>query len=130
MPHMHIEYSRNVENVADIGALCRAVHDAIVTCGVFPLAGSRTRAFAADHAIVADGHEDAAFVAMTLSVGAGRTTQVLKEAGDTIFAAAREALAEPLATDQFSLSLEIRVMDPDLAWKETTLYQRLAAKDG
>lgn len=128
MPHMHIEYSRNVEAVADIGALCRAVHEAITTCGVFPLAGSRTRAFAADHVIVADGHPEAGFVAMVLSVGAGRTNDVLREAGDTIFAAARMALAEPLDSDNFSLSLEIRVMDPDLAWKDTTIYKRLPGK--
>ena len=125
---MRIEFSRNAEAVADIGALCRAVHEAITTCGEFPLAGSRTRAYAADHAIVADGHPDAAFVAMVLAVGAGRTTQTLKEAGDVIFAAARVALAEPLAGDNFSLSLEIRVMDADLAWKETTIYRRLPRK--
>ena len=129
MPHMHIEYSRNLEREADIGALCRAVHQAIVGCGVFPLAGTRTRAFATDHAIVADGHPDAAFAAMTLSVGAGRTTEVLRGAGDAIFAAAQDALSKPLAGDNFSLSLEIRIMDPDLAWKKTTIYQRLPAKD-
>lgn len=109
-------------------ALCRAAHDAMIAAGIFPLAGIRIRAYRADHWIVADGLDENDFLAMTLSVGAGRTKEALKTAGDLIFAAAREVLAEPLATPHFALSLEIRVIDPDLSWKETPIHARLSGK--
>lgn len=126
MPHLHIEYSRNLEDKADIAALCQALHAEMVASEVFPTAGIRVRAFAADHAIVADGLAENAFVAMTLSVGAGRTTEVLRQEGDKLFAAAQTYFASLLAEPHFALSLEIRVADPDLSWKDTPIHTRLA----
>ena len=128
MPHLHIEYSRGLESRADIGELCRTAHSAIIGTGLFPVAGIRVRAFAADHAIVADGLPENDFAALTLSVGAGRSAEDLKRAGDAIFSAVRDALAGPLATTHFALSMEIRVSDPELSWKDTPIHSRLSAK--
>lgn len=126
MPHLHIEYSRTLESRADIAAICRTAHSAMVKTGLFPLAGIRVRAFAADHAIVADGLPESDFLAVTLTVGAGRSTEDLRRAGDAIFAALRAALAGPLATTHFALSMEIRVSDPELSWKDTPIHKRLS----
>ena len=128
MPHLRIEYSRGLQERCDIAALCQALHRAMVDAGIFPLAGIRVRAFAADHAIVADGLPENDFAALTLTVGAGRTTQALAEAGATIMAAAETALAGPLSTPHFALSLEIRVSDPELRWKNTPIHARLSGK--
>lgn len=128
MPHLHIEYSRGLEERTDIAALCRVAHAAIIETGLFPMAGIRIRAFAADHAIVADGLPANDFAAFTLTVGAGRSPDDLKSAGEAIFAALRDALAGPLATEHFALSMEIRVSDPDLSWKATPIHARLSAK--
>ena len=129
MPHLHLDYSPGLEARADIPALCRTLHAAMVAAGIFPLAGIRIRAHRADHVIVADGLPENDFLAMTLSVGAGRTTDALKAAGDVIFAAAQTALAGPLSTPHFALSLEIRVSDPALSWKHTPIHARLSGKD-
>lgn len=129
MPHMHVEYSQGVETQGTPKALCRALHAAMVEAAIFPLAGIRVRAFEADYCIVADGHPENDFVAMTLSVGAGRSTEALKEAGDKIFAAAQEVFADRLASPHFALSLEIRVSNPDLSWKDTPIHTRLSKKD-
>ena len=126
MPHLSIEYSPGLEARADMRAICEALHGAMVAAGIFPLAGIRVRAHKADIAIVADGLAENDFCAMTLSVGAGRSTEALKAAGDSIFAAAREALADPLSTPHFALSLEIRQIDPELSWKATPIHSRLS----
>ncbi|WBU57357.1 5-carboxymethyl-2-hydroxymuconate Delta-isomerase [Paracoccus sediminicola] len=128
MPHLRIEYSRGLARRADIGSLCAGLHRAMVATGIFPLAGIRVRAFAADHAIVADGLAENDFAALTLTVGAGRRKAALAEAGATIMGAAEAALAGPLATPHFALSLEIRVADPDLSWKNTPIHARLSGK--
>ncbi|GKY86716.1 5-carboxymethyl-2-hydroxymuconate Delta-isomerase [Sinisalibacter aestuarii] len=126
MAHLKIEYSAGVEG--DIAGVCRAGHRAMLEAGIFPVAGIRVRAYRADHAIVADGLPENGFVAMTVSVGAGRSTEALRQAGDAIFAAVQAALSGPLATEHFALSLEIRVIDPDLSWKDTPIHRRLSAK--
>lgn len=128
MPHLRIEYSRGLEGRTDMTALCRALHEAMKGAGIFPLAGIRIRAYAADHAIIADGLAENDFAAMTLSVGAGRSKEALAEAGAQIMAAAETALAGPLSTPHFALSLEIRIIDPDLSWKNTPIHARLSGK--
>lgn len=128
MPHLSIEYSPGLEGRADVPALTRALHGAMIEAGIFPLAGIRVRAFRADHCIVADGLAENDFAALTLSVGAGRSTEALKAAGDIIFTAAQAALAAPLSTQHFALSLEIRVIDPELSWKDTPIHARLSGQ--
>ncbi len=128
MAHLSLEYSPGLERRCDFGELCRQLHAAMIDCGIFPLAGIRIRAHRADHVIVADGLAENDFAALTLSVGAGRSPDALKAAGEAIFAAAREALSDPLATPHFALSLEIRVIDPDLSWKDTPIHARLSGK--
>lgn len=125
MPHMSIEYSPGLEDRADIATLCRAIQAAMRDSGIFPLAGIRVRAFRADHAVVADGLEENDFLAMTLSVGAGRSIDALKAAGDAVFKVVQAALAGPLSTPHFALSLEIRVIDPELSWKDTPIHARM-----
>lgn len=125
MPHLHIEYSAGLEVHADIAELCRVSHRSMIETGIFPIAGIRVRAFKADYSIVADGLPENNFVAMTLSVGAGRTIAALKSAGDHIFTAAQSHLAKPLSTPHFALSLEMREIHPDLNWKDTPIHARL-----
>lgn len=129
MAHLKVEYATGPRTGFDAAALCEALHGAMVAAGIFPLAGIRVRAYRAEHALVADAHPDNGFVAMTLSVGAGRSTEALRAAGDGIFAAARQALAEPLASEHFALSLEIRVIDPELSWKDTPIHARLSRRE-
>lgn len=128
MPHLKIEYSAGLAERVDMSAVCHALHAGMVECGLFPVAGIRVRAFCADHAIVADGLPENDFAALTLSVGAGRDTATLRAGGDAIFAAAQTALAGPLATEHFALSLEIRVIDPELSWKQTPIHARLSGQ--
>ncbi|MEM6760051.1 MAG: 5-carboxymethyl-2-hydroxymuconate Delta-isomerase [Pseudomonadota bacterium] len=129
MPHLTIEYSSAVEQYIDIADLCRALHAIMVATPLFPTAGIRIRTYVAEHAIVADGHPENAFVAMGLRVGAGRSEEALRAAGDTLFAAAQSVLAEPLSKPHFALSLDIRVSDPVLSWKQTPIHTRLSAQD-
>jgi 5-carboxymethyl-2-hydroxymuconate isomerase len=128
MAHLSIEYSPGLERRADIAVVCRAAHEAMGAAGIFPLAGIRVRAHKADHCIIADGLAENDFAAMTLSVGAGRSTAALQAAGAAIFGAVQSELAEVLTTPHFALSLEIRVIDPDLSWKDTPIHARLSGR--
>ncbi|GGF43086.1 MULTISPECIES: 5-carboxymethyl-2-hydroxymuconate Delta-isomerase [Mameliella] len=128
MPHLKLEYSPGLEALANIQALCDVLHAAMSAAGVFPLAGIRVRAHRCDAASVADRHPDNHFLAMELSVGAGRSKPVLAEAGEAVFAVARDTLADLLDSPHFALSLEIREIDPDLSWKANPIHARLKAE--
>lgn len=127
MPHLSVECSRGLTGMVDMDAFCKALHGAMLEIEAFPVAGIRIRVHVADHAIVADGLPENNFAALTLAVGAGRGKDVLKAAGTKIFAAAQAFLAGPLSEPHFALSLEIRVIDPDLSWKDTPIHKRLSA---
>lgn len=128
MPHLAMEYSAGLEDAVDVASLCRVAHQAMLQAGIFPIAGIRVRAHRADHAVVADGLPENNFLAMTLSVGAGRTNDQLKAAGDLVFSAVQGALAGPLSSPHFALSLEIRIIDPGLSWKDTPIHARLPGR--
>lgn len=130
MAHLMIEMSGTVARSIDASGLCDALHQAMVKTGIFPLAGIRVRAYRAEACAMADKHPENGFVAMTLSVGHGRTKEVLAAAGEQIFAVAKQYLNTWLAGPYFGLTLEIREIDPDLTWKANTIRPRLMAAKG
>ena len=127
MPHLTIEYSANLEQRADLDALCRAVHTAILESGLFEVGAVRVRAFPARHFAIADLMPENAFVDMSFRIGKGRTADDKKRAGDAIFAAASKVLAPLLETPHFGVSLEIREIDAELSWKKNAMHARLRA---
>ena len=98
MPHLTIDYSPTLDRKAPMWPPCAGdcIRVAIANIRRLPRRGaSAFGRIGLTHAIVADGHPDNDFVAMTLSVGAGRTTAELKAAGDALFEAARDAVERP-----------------------------------
>ena len=91
MPHCVILYTPNIEHKTDVSALCRTLADEMLTIldeggkQVFPTGGTRVLAYPAAHYAVADGKGDYAFVYLNVRMGAGRSAQVQKDAGDRLF---------------------------------------------
>jgi len=125
MPHIHIDYSPNLERRLDIAALCRALRDAAVETGVLPLAGIRVRATACSHVVIADGNPGHAFLDISLRLRAGRSTEEKTKATAQVFAAAEAFCAEALATSSLMLSFEMRDIDPDLSPKTSSIRRYL-----
>ncbi|MBS0536433.1 MAG: 5-carboxymethyl-2-hydroxymuconate Delta-isomerase [Proteobacteria bacterium] len=125
MPHLALEYSANLEGKADIAALCRELHAAVMASGLFELGAVRVRAFAAPHYAVADLDPRNAFIDMSFRVGQGRTAVDLRSAGELIFAAATKHCAKLLAEPHFALSLEVREINSELSWKKNAIHPRL-----
>lgn len=130
MPHLRIEYSANLAESADIGALCRELRDALLETGLFEPGALRVRAFAASHAVIADDHPQNTFLDMELRIGRGRSLDDCQRAGALLFARAEALLAEPLSAPHFALSLEIREIDAALSWKRNAIHPRLRATTG
>lgn len=115
MPHLVILYTPNLEADADIGGLCRALADTMLTlkdeqgAQVFPTGGTRVLAYPAAHYAVADGSGDFGFCWFNLRMGRGRSEAVQRAAGEALAAAAKEHLAPLLARRRVGLTLQVDV---------------------
>ena len=123
MAHIQIEYSSNLRERIDVPRLLEAVHAAALDTGVFPIGGLRTRAYAAEHYRIADGHPDNGFVHAMLRVGHGRDVETRKRACDVIFAALCAQLADLFERIPLGLSLEMQEIDPVLTLKKNNLHE-------
>src|SRR5580692_9335879 len=108
MPHLIVEYSANLDDQIDIQKLIEAVHQAALRTGVFEVAAVRTRAERRDYYVIADGHEDNAFVAISVRVAPGRPPETRKRLGQEIFDAACEFLQKTYDSTPIGISLEVQ----------------------
>jgi 5-carboxymethyl-2-hydroxymuconate isomerase len=127
MPHLTVEYSANLDRRADVAGLCDALLEAVLASGLFETGAVRVRAIRCDEYAIADRLPENAFVDLNFRIGAGRTVEDKKRAGEAIFAAAENALAPLFDSPHFALSLEIREIDPELSWKRNAMHARLRA---
>ncbi|MDB6092436.1 MAG: 5-carboxymethyl-2-hydroxymuconate isomerase [Gammaproteobacteria bacterium] len=125
MAHIVIEYSANLRERLDLPGFLQAVHGAALATGVFPVGGIRTRAYEAEHYVVADGHPDNAFVHISLRVGHGRDAETRKRACEAIFAVACHQLADLYEQLPLGIALEMQEIDPVLTFKKNNLHDHV-----
>jgi len=113
MPHITIEYSRNVEEHVDVAALLREVHDAALSTGLIPIGGLRTRVAPRDLYRIADGNERNMFVAVTARIAAGRSPEQRSAVLRALTDAADARLGAVRATEPLALSVELQEIDPE-----------------
>jgi 5-carboxymethyl-2-hydroxymuconate isomerase len=127
MPHLIIEYSRNIEDRIDIGAICEKAKEAILATGLFEVGAVRVRAHVTDAYAIADSHPDNGFMDIIFRIGTGRTPSEKKLAGEAILAAVETQVTALLARPHFALSLEINEIDPEFSWRKNVMHSRLRA---
>ena len=125
MAHIVIEYSAGLRERLALPAFLSAVHQAALATGVFPIGGLRTRAYEAQHYVVADGHPDNDFVHLSLKVGHGRDLETRKRACETIFDAICRQLAPIYESRPLAVSLEMQEIDPVLTFKKNNLHEHV-----
>lgn len=117
MPHFQIEYSANLEEVVDMGALCEAIRAEAAMIETFPTAGIRVRATRVDHMAMADGSPRHAFIDLSVRLREGRSDDVKKDAIERIFGALKDFMTPAMETRSIALSAEMRDINADLSPK-------------
>lgn len=125
MPHFHIDYSANLEDVVDMAALCDVIRAEAATIETFPLAGIRVRATRVDHYAMADGQPQHGFVDLTIRLREGRSDAVKHDALGRIFAALEGFFAPALAQHSIALSAEMREISAAFSAKSGTIRDHL-----
>ena len=125
MPHFTIEYSANLDERIDMGAVVELVRKAAVETGIFPLGGIRVRAVRCEHFAIADGNAQFGFLDMVLRLGEGRDLATRKKAGEHIFKALSAYLDPVFANSKFALSFDMQINDKDTSWKRNNIHDAL-----
>ncbi|MCG2595634.1 5-carboxymethyl-2-hydroxymuconate Delta-isomerase [Ramlibacter sp. XY19] len=113
MPHCVILYTPNLETKTDVGALCRKLADRMLTIKdeagkqVFPTGGTRVLAYPAAHYAVADGEDDYGFIYINVRMGAGRSAEVQKNAGDRLLEVVKAHVAPMFEKELVGVTLQI-----------------------
>ena len=114
MPHIIIEHSANLAELADIGELVAAVHAAALDDGLPALDALRTRAVSRQHYRIADGNPAYGFVYVTARIGPGREPETIQRFLNRLIDTVDEVLA-PLQTNHpVAISAEVQLIDPAL----------------
>jgi 5-carboxymethyl-2-hydroxymuconate isomerase len=129
MAHIVVEYSANLGGQFDLDRFLRAIHGAALATGVFPIGGIRTRAYAAEHYVIADAHPDNAFIHVSLRVGHGRDVETRKRACEAIFATACDELAVIFDRLPLGIALEMQEIDPVLTFKKNNLHDYVKQRE-
>jgi len=125
MPHLTIEYSKNIENDIEINDLVQAMHNSAASIDALPIGGLRTRAFARKHFLVADGHSSNTFVNVALRIAPGRSEGIKKEAGEKLFLTLKKFFSEFSDSNPVALSFEIQELDANLRWKDSNIREHM-----
>jgi 5-carboxymethyl-2-hydroxymuconate isomerase len=125
MPHFTIEYSRNLEDRVDFRDLAKNIHAAALSTGVFDVAAVRTRTEPRDNYVIADDRPENAYVAITARIAAGRSEEVRKRVGQTVFDVLCDSLAKVYETTPIGLSLEVQEIDPVASFKKNSIREMM-----
>lgn len=125
MPHLMIDYSANLEGTVDIAGLCNALRVCATGLEVFPAAGVRVRAIAANHYSIADGNPAHGYIDISVRLRAGRDQKAKEAATEALFSVARDFIAPAMAMRPIALSFEMRDIDPTLSPKVGTIRDHL-----
>ena len=125
MPHFTIEYSANIGDLVDMGAVVEVVRKAAVETGIFPLGGIRVRAVRCEHFAIADGNKSFGFLDMVLRLGEGRDLATRKKAGEHIFKALSAYLDPVFASSKFALSFDMQINDKETSWRRNNIHNAL-----
>lgn len=117
MPHFHIEYSANLEEVVDMAALCEAIRATAAGIDTFPTPGIRVRATRVDHVAMADGDPRHGFIDLSVRLREGRSNDVKKDAIARVFATLKDFMAPVMEARSVALSAEMRDIDAELSPK-------------
>ncbi|MFC0180046.1 5-carboxymethyl-2-hydroxymuconate Delta-isomerase [Thorsellia kenyensis] len=128
MPHFIVEYSENLKDEIEFNALFTQVHECLGKSGVFPLAGIRSRAYAATDYRIADAKHDYAFVHFLLKIGSGREESVRVKVADELFSLIENFFAPLQEKRLLAISFEMQELHPVLNYKKNNIHAFLNNK--
>lgn len=84
MPHCIIEYSDNIIEDIDFQTFFHKLHQELISDNLFKLEDIKSRALLYNHYYMGDGKYNKSFVAVTLKILSGRSTEIKKKLSEDL----------------------------------------------
>jgi 5-carboxymethyl-2-hydroxymuconate isomerase len=121
MPHIMVEYSRNLERGVEIAKLVKDLHVAVLETGLFETLAVRTRALPRDIYRIADGAPENVFLHVVARIRAGRSVEDRKRLGADLLRVAKADLAALPEGAPMAISIEVQELDPEMLFRHITI---------
>ena len=112
MPHLILEYSKNIEGDVEIEGLMRKLHQAIFATGLWELSALRTRAEPRDKYHIADGDPTHGFMHLMVRIRAGRDNATKEKLGQDLLKVMVDWLEPSFAKRKIAINAEITEVSP------------------
>ncbi len=129
MPHIIIEHSANVADLADMDALVAAVHQSALDDGLPARDALRTRAVSRRRFRIGDGNPAYGFVCLTARIGPGREPAAVHRFLNRLVDTVDEMLAPLQADHPVAISAEVQLIDPSMRINRNHIRTHLAGLD-
>lgn len=111
MPHLHLEYSANVQPL-DVKATLTALNTALIGTGqVKQPYDVKSRARCVDDFVVGEGNNNGAFLYLHVALMSGRTDQVKRDIAEILMQVLQQHA--PMHSTEIALQLAVEVRDMD-----------------
>lgn len=106
MPHLLLEYSKNLTTHVYDTELLKQLHKTVETSGIFDNSSLKSRSYGYDEVYITGNNES--FLHITLTMLSGRTIETRKALSESIF-----KITKALVPYTDKISVEIREMDTE-----------------
>lgn len=130
MPHVITEFSANLDNVVDIPALVKDLHETAIASGLFEVGGIRSRAKRREIFRVADGDPQNGFIFVMARIAPGRPAEKRKALGEALLATLSKRLEPVFASRGLTVSVEIEELNGEYTFRRNNIHDRLKANKG
>ena len=112
MPHLILEYSKNIEGDVEIEGLMRQLHQTIFATGLWDISALRTRAEPRDKFYIADGDPTYGFMHLSVRIRAGRDDATKEKLGQALLKVMVDYLEPSFAKRKIAINAEITEVSP------------------
>lgn len=112
MPHVTIEYSKNLEHEVELPKLLHDIHTSLIGCPGIDMSRVKTRLHSCNSVLNETDAREVKMIHVTLAILSGRNNAEKKTCGEKLFAALKQNIPEKIVSNT-ALSVEVRDMDRD-----------------
>jgi 5-carboxymethyl-2-hydroxymuconate isomerase len=117
MPQITLEYSSNIEQPVDDGALLGRVHELVSSVAGLPVGNCKSRVNVCDRFRVGTGGADKGFVHLEVRMLSGRPGKTKRELGEKILEFLYRYFTPAAGTLDLQITVEVQDIDRDFYFK-------------
>jgi 5-carboxymethyl-2-hydroxymuconate isomerase len=117
MPHLTIEYTKNLTPIHPFDGLFGRLHDVLAELGGIKRGNCKSRAVKVDRFYVGEGAAGSAFVHANIRFLEGRSAVIKQDIGRAILAVLRESFVAPEDVRDLQITVEIRDIQRSMYFK-------------